>query len=118
MIKLNYTKLFQYCIAISIVILASVQSCSAQSATAELQSIRNQLQSIQGHFNQRIYNSRGQIKQSSQGSMAIARPGKFRWEITSPVRQTFVTDGRNVWIYDKDLAQVTVQKAGSDGGNT
>jgi outer membrane lipoprotein carrier protein len=42
--------------------------------------------------------------------MEFSRPGKFRWEYSKPYEQTIVGDGTRVWIYDKDLNQVTVRK--------
>ena len=42
--------------------------------------------------------------------MQFARPGKFRWEYDKPYEQIIVGDGAKLWIYDKDLNQVTVRK--------
>src|SRR3970040_1833428 len=42
--------------------------------------------------------------------MKCSRPGKFRWEYENPYEQTIVGDGSRLWIYDKDLNQVTVRK--------
>ena len=42
--------------------------------------------------------------------MEFSRPGKFRWEYAKPYEQTIVGDGTRLWIYDKDLNQVTVRK--------
>ena len=42
--------------------------------------------------------------------MQFVRPGKFRWEYDKPYEQTIVGDGAKLWIYDKDLNQVTVRK--------
>ncbi|WP_280954990.1 outer-membrane lipoprotein carrier protein LolA [Paludibacterium denitrificans] len=33
--------------------------------------------------------------------------GKFRWEYNKPYEQLIVGDGKTLWIYDKELAQVT-----------
>ena len=35
------------------------------------------------------------------------RPGLFKWQYTSPYKQTIVGDGKTIWLYDVDLAQVT-----------
>lgn len=47
----------------------------------------------------------------SQGSMAISRPGKFRWAIAKPYTQLMVGDGRRIWLYDPELKQVIVRKS-------
>jgi len=48
--------------------------------------------------------------QQASGSMAFARPGRFRWEYNKPYEQVIVGDGTWLWIYDKDLNQVTVRR--------
>jgi outer membrane lipoprotein carrier protein len=44
--------------------------------------------------------------------VAISRPGKLRWDIQKPYPQLVVGDGEKIWIYDTELKQVTVRKAG------
>ena len=47
----------------------------------------------------------------------MQRPGKFRWDYTRPSDagaatssgQLLVADGKNLWFYDRELAQVTVK---------
>jgi len=48
------------------------------------------------------------MKSQSIGSIRIKRPGKFVWSYFSPDEQQIVADGQRVWMYDKDLEQVTV----------
>lgn len=47
----------------------------------------------------------------SQGTMAISRPGKFRWSIIKPYKQLMVGDGSRIWLYDPELKQVIVRKS-------
>ena len=47
----------------------------------------------------------------SQGTMAISRPGKFRWAIAKPYTQLMVGDGSRIWLYDPELKQVIVRKS-------
>ena len=46
----------------------------------------------------------------SKGEFSLQRPGKFRWIYAAPTEQLIVGDGVRVWIYDRDLAQVTVRR--------
>ncbi len=48
--------------------------------------------------------------QSASGKLVFSRPGKFRWEYEKPYEQIIVGDGEKLWVYDKDLNQVTVKK--------
>lgn len=45
--------------------------------------------------------------QTTHGTFKILRPGLFKWEYTKPYKQTIVGDGKTIWLYDVDLAQVT-----------
>jgi len=56
--------------------------------------------------------------QETSGKFYLNRPGKFRWNYAEPYEQEIVSDGENVWIYDVDLQQVTVQKRSTSLGNT
>jgi outer membrane lipoprotein carrier protein len=46
------------------------------------------------------------------------RPGKFRWVYEKPYEQWIVGDGDKLWIFDKDLNQVTVRKLGNSLGQS
>ncbi len=63
--------------------------------------------SISGQFVQE--SQAGNKTRKVSGQFAISRPGKFRWAIDKPYEQLIVSDGAKVWLYDKDLNQVTVR---------
>ena len=46
----------------------------------------------------------------SHGSFEFLRPGKFRWTYRTPYEQLIVSDGEHLFLYDKDLNQVTKKK--------
>ncbi|NCW89121.1 MAG: outer membrane lipoprotein carrier protein LolA [Rhodocyclales bacterium] len=54
----------------------------------------------------------------NQGTMAISRPGKFRWSINKPYSQLMVGDGSRIWLYDPELKQVIVRKSEKALGGT
>ncbi|MBU2545915.1 MAG: outer membrane lipoprotein chaperone LolA, partial [Gammaproteobacteria bacterium] len=56
--------------------------------------------------------------QKSLGTLELQRPGKFRWEVTKPMRQLIVTDGKTVWIDEPDLQQVTIRSLDIDSQQT
>ncbi len=60
----------------------------------------------------------GRRPQESSGVMIFSRPGKFRWQIDKPYSQLLVGDGKQVWIYDPELRQVTVKKMDAALGST
>jgi outer membrane lipoprotein carrier protein len=71
-----------------------------------------------GEFEQRVFNRERKVTQQSRGTLAFARPGKFRWTYSKPYPQVIVGDGARVWVYDEDLNQVTVRKLGQALGAT
>jgi len=69
------------------------------------------LQTLQSDFVQSVQDSRGQVTDKSSGTLAIQKPGKFRWDYAKPNEQTIVCDGARIWLYDPDLQQVTIRRA-------
>jgi len=80
------------------------------AAVDQLRSFLTQTQSARGDFTQRVTARAGSKPQESSGTFAFQRPGKFRWVYGKPYQQTLVADGDRLFIYDKDLNQVTVRK--------
>ena len=71
-----------------------------------------------GEFEQRVLSRDRKLVQQSRGTLAFARPGRFRWTYAKPYPQVIVGDGARVWIYDEDLNQVTVRRLGQALGAT
>ncbi len=60
-------------------------------------------------FAQMVLDRNLKLLQQATGTMQFSRPGRFRWEYDKPYEQTIVGDGARLWIYDKDLNQVTTR---------
>lgn len=63
-------------------------------------------------FSQSVADKSGRVTQQASGKMAFARPGRFRWDYSTPYEQVIVGDGSRLWLYDADLDQVTVKPLG------
>jgi outer membrane lipoprotein carrier protein len=50
---------------------------------------------------------------TASGTFTFARPGKFIWSYEKPYAQVLQADGDNLYVYDKDLNQVTIRKLGN-----
>jgi len=50
---------------------------------------------------------------TSSGKFTFARPGKFIWQYEKPYAQLLQADGDKLYVYDKDLNQVTVRALGN-----
>ena len=75
-------------------------------------------QSAQGAFRQIVSNREGRPTQTTSGTFAFQRPGKFRWTYDKPFEQLIVGDGEKIWVYDRDLNQVIVRKLDAALGAT
>jgi outer membrane lipoprotein carrier protein len=75
-----------------------------------LKAFVSETRSAKARFAQMVLDRNGKVLQQVTGTMEFSRPGKFRWEYQKPYEQVIVGDGSRVWIYDKDLKQVTVRK--------
>ena len=58
-------------------------------------------------FQQFVYDVDGNLVQESQGNLTFLRPGRFKWFYKTPYEQVLIGDGTFLWVYDKDLEQVT-----------
>lgn len=80
------------------------------AATDALKVFLSQTHTVKARFAQMVLDKNLKQLQQAQGVMQFSRPGKFRWDYTKPYEQVIVGDGTRLWIYDKDLNQVTVRK--------
>lgn len=65
--------------------------------------------SLSGRFVQESRDEDGRLIERSEGTLAIQRPNRFHWRYETPFEQEIIADGRNLWVYDIDLEQVTVR---------
>ncbi|SPL69354.1 outer membrane lipoprotein chaperone LolA [Acinetobacter stercoris] len=104
-------------------------AASEQTATSNLVRQLSGIKSLSANFEQTTKLTSGKapqkkgltaqhMNQTFKGEMKVARPGKFYWQTTSPAKQTIVTSGKTVWIYDPDLGQAVRQSLDEQVANT
>ena len=93
-----------------IALLFLVPGIAGAASVDMLKALLNQTTTAKARFAQVVVDRNGKTLQQASGTMEFARPGRFRWEYVKPYEQTIVGDGSRLWIYDKDLNQVTVRK--------
>ncbi|MDE2052992.1 MAG: outer membrane lipoprotein carrier protein LolA [Gammaproteobacteria bacterium] len=105
-------------------------SPAASAAPTPLDRYLKSLRTLRVEFLQTVADAHGAEVGRSTGTLIVERPGKFRWDIhpeqiapqtsagksgaTAPADpadggQLMVSDGRNLWYFDRDLQQVTVR---------
>ena len=97
-------------------------ACAAEDGLAALGKFLAQTQSGSAAFTQTVAGpksaaaaqdkAQGQVQAQarlkvSTGQFAFARPNRFRFDYQQPYAQTIVADGKTLWFYDHDLAQVS-----------
>ena len=94
-------------------------SCTAVLAGAgeRLDAYLSGLDTVASRFEQRLFDERRNLLEQARGTVLIERPGRFRFDYTDPP-QLIVGDGARVWIYDPELAQVTVRDIDAALGST
>lgn len=86
-------------------LLSSAIGFAQAGAVDALKKFNNDADGISGNFSQTVHSKKK--TQTTYGTFKILRPGLFKWEYTKPYKQTIVGDGKTIWLYDVDLAQVT-----------
>jgi len=113
---------------------APAAAAASQAPTPLDRYLRN-LKTLRVSFLQTVADVHGAEVGRSSGTLVVERPGKFRWDIqpqsvapgaaatsaggrvgaekqpagSAGSGQLMVSDGRNLWYYDRDLEQVTVR---------
>jgi outer membrane lipoprotein carrier protein len=84
---------------------------AAESAPAGLNALEafvRDVHSLTADFKQELWTADHRLQQTETGTLSLRRPNRFRWIYKEPTELTVVADGRQLWIYDVELAQVTV----------
>jgi outer membrane lipoprotein carrier protein len=88
---------------------ATPPTADGATGIAQLRAFLKDTQSARGEFSQRV-TGRSRNPQVSEGRFEFQRPGRFRWVYGAPYEQTIVSDGERLYLYDRDLNQVTVRR--------
>lgn len=113
-----------YALTVALVLLGAMVPLSAGAAALEqFHSFVASTQSARGDFTQTLVKAdvKGAAAKTSvpsTGTFVFARPGQFIWTYQKPYEQLLQADGDKLYIYDKDLNQVTVRKLGEALGSS
>lgn len=113
-----HMKLFFHCTRATKTLLAGVfiaGICAVSATQADdlaLQKLGARLEPLavlQAQFVQTVSDDKNKVLQTSEGTLAVKRVNRLRWETTAPYAYLIVTDGKVLWRYDRDLEQATRQ---------
>ncbi len=77
---------------------------SAQDLARRVDQHYNKLHSLRAGFTE-SYAGLG-VHRSESGTLLLLKPGRMRWDYTSPPGKLFVLDGKYAWFYSQGDAQV------------
>jgi outer membrane lipoprotein carrier protein len=80
-----------------------------RTATESLRHFFGNVHSYSARFSQVVLDESLNLIQESSGTLLLQRPDRFRWDYNAPFKQHIVADGKKIWVYDEELAQVSVR---------
>jgi outer membrane lipoprotein carrier protein len=87
---------------------------ASQAAMADgvssLRDFFNNTQTMRAQFSQVVNDKQGRKEQEVEGTMQLQRPNKFRWDYKKPYEQQIVSDGKQIFLFDMELQQVTIRE--------
>lgn len=86
-----------------------ISTNSQVSAYTSLERFLRQVQSASVQVSLRQIRRDGENARLGKASLQFQRPDRFRWDSQAPNDQLVLADGESLWIYDRDLEQVTVR---------
>ena len=102
----------------SVMLAASVFADESGPARIELERFANELDRFQADFKQTVKSQDGRIQDQTHGHVWLQSPDKLRWVYSGDFPELIVADGKNIWIYDESLEQVTVKPQSDQTNNT
>jgi outer membrane lipoprotein carrier protein len=79
-----------------------------------LQAKYNKISSLAADFTQ-VYTESGQRERRESGHLLLKKPGRMRWDYTSPEEKLFISDGKRLYEYvaaDKYATRSSIKEAG------
>lgn len=86
---------------------APLATAAEGSGRAALDAFLDGLDTLHADFEQIVLDTESAETGLMYGEFFLDRPGRFRWNYLSPNRQVILADGRDVWLIEEDLKQVT-----------
>ena len=85
---------------------------------SSLRDFFNNTTTMRAQFSQVVNDKQGRKIQEVDGIMQLQRPNKFRWDYKKPYEQQIVSDGKQVFLYDTELQQVTIRELSKSLGSS
>jgi outer membrane lipoprotein carrier protein len=84
-----------------------VGSTHAGPGRESLDRFLNELTTLEARFEQAVLDTENNRQGLFHGTVQVKRPDRFRWDYIAPEEKHIIADGRDVWLVDVELNQVT-----------
>ncbi len=95
-----------------------VSNVALADGVSSLRDFFNNTTTMRAQFSQVVNDKQGRKIQEVDGTMQLQRPNKFRWDYKKPYEQQIVSDGKQVFLYDTELQQVTIRELSKSLGSS
>lgn len=86
-----------------------VSNLALADGVSALKEFYRNTNSMRATFHQEVKDGQGTLVQEVEGKMQLDRPNKFRWDYNKPYEQQIISDGKEVFLLDTELEQVTIR---------
>ncbi|CRI64127.1 Outer-membrane lipoprotein carrier protein [Thiocapsa sp. KS1] len=93
----------------ALILLSGIGTAAAEDGAKRVNDYLAGLTSLRADFEQFTFNAERTRMMESRGTLYLQRPGRFRWEYSTPNRQVIIADGSRVYLHDLELKQVSHQ---------
>ncbi|MBW2732567.1 MAG: outer membrane lipoprotein chaperone LolA [Deltaproteobacteria bacterium] len=79
---------------------AEAKSPPVKEVVGKVQSLYNTTKDLKGKFKQVYTDTLYNRVRTHHGYLYVKKPGKMRWNYSSPERKSFISDGKMLWVYE------------------
>ncbi len=98
--------------------LVAFANLAMADGVSSLRDFFNNTNTMRAQFIQVVNDKQGRKEQEVEGTMQLQRPNKFRWDYKKPYEQQIVSDGKQVFLFDTELQQVTIRELSKTLGSS
>lgn len=99
-------------VCFTLLLLSAVPAVAADGAKRVNDYLKG-VSSLEADFKQYTFAADRSLMTEARGKLYLRRPGKFRWEYSTPYEQIIIADGKRVYLHDVELDQVSHQSQSS-----
>ena len=94
------------CLVLAAAAVAPARADELADALRTLQQRYESTRTLVAKFHQEVESPTMAGKLTSNGTVSFEKPNRMRWDYAAPDRQTIVSDGETLWIYQPEEKQV------------